>query len=108
MILCDINIRDMIRPSMQLVAGFRLGSYEIIAPLGAGGMGEVYRARDAALKRDVAIKTLLSTHSLRQCLCYLVLTTAATQTGITIRKGSPLNRDVNVTGRSANIRFRTI
>src|SRR5205823_2701459 len=44
--------------SMQLVAGFRLGSYEIIAPLGAGGMGEVYRARDAALKRDVAIKVL--------------------------------------------------
>jgi eukaryotic-like serine/threonine-protein kinase len=43
---------------MQLVAGFRLGSYEIIAPLGAGGMGEVYRARDAALKRDVAIKVL--------------------------------------------------
>lgn len=43
---------------MPLVAGFRLGSYEIIAPLGAGGMGEVYRARDAALKRDVAIKVL--------------------------------------------------
>ena len=43
---------------MQLVAGCRLGSYEIIAPLGAGGMGEVYRARDAALKRDVAIKVL--------------------------------------------------
>ena len=43
---------------MQLVTGFRLSSYEIIAPLGAGGMGEVYRARDAALKRDVAIKVL--------------------------------------------------
>lgn len=43
---------------MPLVAGFRLGSYEIIAPLGADGMGEVYRARDAALKRDVAIKVL--------------------------------------------------
>jgi serine/threonine protein kinase len=36
----------------------RLSSYEIIAPLGAGGMGEVHRARDAALKRDVAIKLL--------------------------------------------------
>src|SRR3974377_1829536 len=43
---------------MQLVAGSRLSSYEIIAPLGAGGMGEVYRARDVALKRDVAIKVL--------------------------------------------------
>jgi serine/threonine protein kinase len=36
----------------------RLGSYEIIAPLGAGGMGEVYRARDTRLKRDIAIKVL--------------------------------------------------
>ncbi len=43
---------------MPLVAGSRFGSYEIIAPLGAGGMGEVYRARDATLKRDVAIKVL--------------------------------------------------
>ena len=43
---------------MPLVAGSRLDSYEIIAPLGAGGMGEVYRARDATLKRDVAIKVL--------------------------------------------------
>ena len=43
---------------MPLVAGYRLDSYEIIAPLGAGGMGEVYRARDAVLKREVAIKVL--------------------------------------------------
>ncbi len=43
---------------MPQVAGARLGSYEIIAPLGAGGMGEVYRARDTRLKRDVAIKVL--------------------------------------------------
>jgi serine/threonine protein kinase/Tol biopolymer transport system component len=43
---------------MPLLAGSRLDSYEIIAPLGAGGMGEVYRARDATLKRDVAIKVL--------------------------------------------------
>ena len=43
---------------MPLAAGTRLGSYEIVAPLGAGGMGEVYRARDTRLARDVAIKVL--------------------------------------------------
>jgi len=40
----------------MLVAGSRFGPYEIVALLGAGGMGEVYRAHDSALKRDIAIK----------------------------------------------------
>jgi len=43
---------------MPLPAGLRLGSYEDVSLLGAGGMGEVYRARDARLQRDVAIKVL--------------------------------------------------
>ena len=43
---------------MPLTAGARLGSYEILAPLGAGGMGAVYRARDPKLRREVAIKVL--------------------------------------------------
>jgi serine/threonine protein kinase len=43
---------------MTLSAGTRLGPFEVLAPLGAGGMGEVYRARDTRLSRDVAIKVL--------------------------------------------------
>jgi serine/threonine protein kinase len=43
---------------MTLVAGARFGPYEVVAPIGAGGMGEVYRARDSRLGREVAIKVL--------------------------------------------------
>ena len=45
-------------PRMALVVGTRLGSYDITARIGAGGMGEVYRARDTKLNRDVALKVL--------------------------------------------------
>ncbi|MFY9549859.1 MAG: protein kinase [Thermoanaerobaculia bacterium] len=48
---------------MTLANGTRLGPYEIVAPVGAGGMGEVYRARDERLKRDVAIKVLPASYS---------------------------------------------
>ena len=48
---------------MALTAGSRLGHYEVLAPIGAGGMGEVYRARDTKLGREVAIKVLFDEFS---------------------------------------------
>src|ERR1700674_4746002 len=43
---------------MALASGTKLGSYEVVAPIGAGGMGEVYQAHDTKLGREVAIKVL--------------------------------------------------
>jgi serine/threonine protein kinase len=45
---------------MQVTPGSRLGPYEIVAPIGAGGMGEVYKARDTRLDRRVAIKIYMA------------------------------------------------
>src|SRR5258705_10932893 len=50
---------------MSLVTGEKLGPYEIVAPIGKGGMGEVYRARDARLGREVAIKVSIEKFSER-------------------------------------------
>src|ERR1700735_4359870 len=50
---------------MALSSGTRLGPYEIVAPIGAGGMGEVYRAHDSRLDRDVAIKVSAQQFSAR-------------------------------------------
>ena len=55
MVLCEVT--DNAR-AMPLPTGTRIGQYEVTGALGAGGMGEVYRARDTRLGRDVAIKIL--------------------------------------------------
>src|SRR5438477_7895699 len=62
----SVNSKSLLLPQfcimtpifMTFSAGTKLGTYEIVRPLGAGGMGEVYRARDSKLKREIAIKVL--------------------------------------------------
>lgn len=55
---CAVKLHKARNSSMSVSSGARLGPYEVLAPIGAGGMGEVYRAKDTRLGREVALKIL--------------------------------------------------
>ena len=63
--ISDPHLPRYNRETMPLAPGDRLGPYEILSPLGAGGMGEVWKARDTRLGRIVAIKQLKGHHTAR-------------------------------------------
>src|SRR6202162_719125 len=84
---------------MTLNAGTRLGPYEILSPLGAGGMGEVYRAKDSRLAREGAIKVLPGSFSIDYALQMPHGLAAAHEKGIVHRDLKPENLFVTKDGR---------